>query len=56
MTKSTKLKVIYRRSTKSGFNNGDSRMLEPDEAAKVVHTGDAYYEKPLKPKSKEKAK
>ncbi len=39
-----KTKVIYNKSTPSGFNLGDSAMLEEEEAAKVVEAGDADYE------------
>ena len=53
---SGKVKVIYDRSTNTGFNRFDSAMLEPAEAAKVVKSGDAHYEKLPKSKSKEKPK
>ena len=53
----SKIKVIFDKSTKSGFNPGDSAMLEPGHAAEVVKSGDAHYDKPpAKPKAKAKAK
>ena len=52
----SKVKVIYDRSTYTGFNRFDSAMLDPVEAAKVVKNGDAHYETKPKSKSKEKSK
>jgi len=50
MTK--KVKVIYDRSTKSGFNQNDSAVLDIEEARAVVKSGDAHYESPPKIKTK----
>lgn len=52
-----KVKIIYNKSTKSGFNQNDSAMLYPSEAALIVKSGDAHYDKaPVKSKVKEKGK
>jgi hypothetical protein len=48
----TKVKVIFNKSTKSGFNQNDSAMLSEKDAADVVKSGDAHYESPPIKKTK----
>jgi hypothetical protein len=52
----TKVKVFFTRSTQAGQNAGDSAMLEPVDAGKVVKSGDAVYADKPAPKAKAKPK
>ena len=49
-----RVKIIYDKSVDSGFNPGDSQMLDEELAADVVKTGDAHYETPPKPAKKQR--